>query len=77
MKCPIQLEVVPPDVHSSECKRSSVSSLIEVRGAVGLDQEELELYFETPRAGGRKGSVISCVIDQDGVARIEFDSPEG
>ena len=72
MKCPIQIEVVPP-VHSSECKRRSISSIIEVRGAVGLDQED----FEMPRAGGRKGSVKSCVIDPDGVARIKFDSPEG
>ena len=73
--CPFQLEVVPPDV---ECKHSSVSALIEARGAVGLDQEELQLNIEMPRAGGQKGVFKYCVIaDPDGVTKIEFVSSEG
>ena len=42
-----------------------------------LADEDLESYFETPRSGGRKGSVISCSVEEGGTAYIEFDSPEG
>lgn len=76
-KRPIQLEIVPSDVPSAEIKRDSVSSLIEVLGVAGFEKEDLELYFETPKAGGRKGSVKSCTIEPNGTARIEFDNPEG
>ena len=42
-----------------------------------VNDEEVELYFETQKFGGRKGSIKKCVIEQNGVAFIEFDDPEG
>ena len=42
-----------------------------------IADEDLVAYFETPRSGGRKGSVIQCTIEEGGTAYVEFDSPEG
>lgn len=42
-----------------------------------LNNEEIEVYFETQKSGGRKGSIKKCVIEQNGVAFLEFYDPEG
>ena len=42
-----------------------------------VNDEEVELYFETQKSGGRKGSIRKCVIENNGVAFLEFDDPEG
>ena len=76
-KRPIKLEIVAPDDHGSECKGDCVFLFIEVGKEAKLDAEALELYFESPKAGGRKGSIKSCAFAPDGIAKIEFDSPEG
>ena len=73
----IQLEIVSSELAVAEIKCDSVSSLIEVHGVSGFEKEDLELYFETAKAGGRKGSIKSCTIEPNGIARIEFDNPEG
>ena len=42
-----------------------------------LNKEEIELYFETQKSGGRKACIKKCVVEQNGVAFVEFDNPEG
>ena len=55
-----------------------MSTLITVTGLQkNFSNEDIELYFETPKSGGSNGCVKKCIIDQDGVAIIEFKSPEG
>lgn len=55
-----------------------MSTLITVSGLQkDISNDDIELYFETPNSGGSKGCVKKCIIEQDGVAIIEFKSPEG
>ena len=39
--------------------------------------EDLEAYFETPRSGGKRGSVVQCIFEEGGTACVEFNDPEG
>ena len=42
-----------------------------------ITDEDLEAYFETPRSGGKRGSVIQCICEEGGTAYVEFNDPEG
>ena len=57
---------------------ADMSTLITVTGLQkNFSNEDIELYFETQKSGGSNGCVKKCIIDRDGVAIIEFNSPEG
>ena len=65
-------------IHVVNIPFTVVSTSVKVTGLpTNLGSDEIEVYFETEKSGGRKGSIKKCVIEHNGVAFIEFDSPEG
>ena len=56
----------------STCTTVKVTGVFE-----DLGSKDIEVYFESAKSGGRKGSIKKCVIEENGVVFIEFDSPEG
>ena len=51
---------------------------VRVRGLHSdIMDEDLESYFETPKSGGKRGSVVQCIFEEDGTVCVEFNDTEG
>ena len=74
------VEPSPPTPLESQIYSSTTvsNSILKVSGLPStVDEEFLEMYFESSKAGGCKDCVEECSIVSPGVASITFHSPEG
>ena len=55
-----------------------IGTSIKVSGLpANISDDDIELYFEIDKSGGKKGSVKKCTVEKCGVAYVDFHSSEG
>ena len=71
------MEVVPY-VDTTDGADCNTDYTIEVSGfGTKLSAEQLELYFESPKAGSKQEAVKNCAIVSEGNGRVTFHDKQG